>query len=162
MNDEFMEEYTRIAEVFRTCCTDYGVEDRPSCDECPYSGLRKTVYSANGRTPLYTDDSDCELALVTKVYEMLDELIIMVDQYRQIEKQSNEIISELGDKVRAIPAADVVPVRHGTWIKADEQPYFRKHYHAKVCSECGKRKDGKWLYCPYCGSKNQDGGKDNG
>ena len=62
----------------------------------------------------------------------------------------------------SIPAADVVPVRHGTWIKADEQPYFRKHYHAKVCSECGKRKDGKWLYCPYCGSKNQDGGKDNG
>lgn len=100
MNDEFMEEYTRIAEVFRTCCTDYGVEDRPSCDECPYSGLRKTVYSTDGRTPLYTDDSDCELALVTKVYEMLDELIIMVDQYRQIEKRSNAIISELGDKVR--------------------------------------------------------------
>ena len=59
-----------------------------------------------------------------------------------------------------MPDADVVPVRHGTWIKADEQPYFRKHYHAKVCSECGKRKDGKWLYCPYCGSKNQDGGQD--
>ena len=64
--------------------------------------------------------------------------------------------------IEAIPAADVVPVRRGTWIKADEQPYFRKHYHAKVCSECGKRKDGKWLYCPYCGSENQDGGKDNG
>lgn len=63
--------------------------------------------------------------------------------------------------IEAVPAADVVPVRHGTWKNADEQPYFRKHYHAKVCSECGKRKDGKWLYCPYCGSKNQDGGKDN-
>lgn len=66
------------------------------------------------------------------------------------------------DHVKSLPAADVVEVRHGTWIKADEQPYFRKHYHAKVCSECGKRKDGKWLYCPYCGSKNQDGGKVNG
>lgn len=65
-------------------------------------------------------------------------------------------------RLEAIPAADVVPVRHGTWINADEQPYFRKHYHAKVCSECGKRKDGKWLYCPYCGSKNHDGGKGNG
>ena len=64
--------------------------------------------------------------------------------------------------IEAVPATDVAPVRHGTWIKADEQPYFRKHYHAKVCSVCGKRKDGKWLYCPYCGSKNQDGGKDNG
>ena len=59
------------------------------------------------------------------------------------------------------PAADVVPLRHGTWIKADEQPYFKKHYHVKVCSECGKRKDGKWLYCPYCGSKNQDGGQED-
>lgn len=65
-------------------------------------------------------------------------------------------------EVKYIPAADVVPVRHGTWITADEQPYFRKHYHTRVCSECGKRKAGKWLYCPYCGSKNQDGGQDNG
>lgn len=81
MNDEFMEEYTRIAEVFRTCCTNYGVEDRPLCDECPYSDLRKTVYSTDGLTPLYNDDSDCALALVNKVYEMLDELIIMVEQY---------------------------------------------------------------------------------
>lgn len=63
--------------------------------------------------------------------------------------------------IKQQPAADVVPVRRGTWIKADEQPYFRKHYHAQVCSECGKRKDGKWLYCPYCGSKNQDGGQEN-
>ena len=23
-----------------------------------------------------------------------------------------------------------------------------------------ERKDGKWLYCPYCGSKNQDGGQE--
>lgn len=67
---------------------------------------------------------------------------------------------EINAVLNAIPAADVVEVRHGTWIKADEQPYFRKHYHVKVCSECGKRKDGKWLYCPYCGSKNQDGGQD--
>lgn len=77
----------------------------------------------------------------------------------QIGDADDTMYAEL--RVRAIPAADVVPVRRGTWIKADEQPYFRKHYHAKVCSECGKRKDGKWLYCPYCGSKNQDGGKDN-
>ena len=75
---------------------------------------------------------------------------------------TNDEKASLFRRINAIPAADVVPVRHGTWIKADEQPYFRKHYHAKVCSECGKRKDGKWLYCPYCGSKNQDGGKDNG
>lgn len=159
MNDEFMEEYTRIAEVFRTCCTDYGVEDRPSCDECPYSDLiiKSLASKLSIGEVMFCDYTECKTALCTRVYEMMDELILALGHARQIEKRSNEIISELGDKVR-----NVVPVRHGTWIKADEQPYFRKHYHAKVCSECGKRKDGKWLYCPYCGSKNQDGGQDNG
>lgn len=74
----------------------------------------------------------------------------------------SETLSEAFRLINNQKAADVIKVRHGAWINADEQPYFRKHYHTKVCSECGKRKDGKWLYCPYCGSKNQDGGKDNG
>lgn len=70
-----------------------------------------------------------------------------------------ETLSEAFRLINNQKSADVALVRCGMWIKADEQPYFRKHYHAKVCSECGKRKDGKWLYCPYCGSKNQDGGQ---
>ena len=78
------------------------------------------------------------------------------------EPHIEELIEDFYVVPKSTPLADVAEVRHGTWIKADEQPYFRKHYHTKVCSECGKRKDGKWLYCPYCGSKNQDGGQDNG
>lgn len=78
------------------------------------------------------------------------------------EPHIEELLEDFYVVPKSTPQADVVPVRHGTWINADEQPYFRKHYHAKVCSECGKRKDGKWLYCPYCGSKNQDGGHDDG
>ena len=47
------------------------------------------------------------------------------------------------------------PVRHGKWIKADSQQYFRKHYPAFTCSECGQRKDNQkiWNYCPHCGAR---------
>ena len=46
-------------------------------------------------------------------------------------------------------------VRHGKWIKADSQQYFRKHYPCFTCSECGYRKDSqkKWNYCPNCGAR---------
>jgi len=52
------------------------------------------------------------------------------------------------------PAVDAEPVRHGKWIKADSQQYFRKHYPFFTCSECGYRKDSqkKWNYCPNCGA----------
>ncbi len=45
-------------------------------------------------------------------------------------------------------------VRHGKWIKADSQQYFRKHYPCFTCSECGYKKDSqkKWNYCPNCGA----------
>ncbi len=53
------------------------------------------------------------------------------------------------------PAIEAEPVRHGKWIKADSQQYFRKHYPAFTCSECGQRKDSqkKWNYCPNCGAR---------
>ena len=43
------------------------------------------------------------------------------------------------------------PVGH--WVDAVEQPYFRKHSHTKVCSECGRRKEGRWDFCPHCGAR---------
>lgn len=52
----------------------------------------------------------------------------------------------------AQPTAE--PDRHGKWIKADSQQYFRKHYPCFTCSECGYRKDSQktWNYCPNCGA----------
>lgn len=41
----------------------------------------------------------------------------------------------------------------GRWVDAVEQPYFRKHSHTKVCSECGRRKEGRWDFCPHCGAR---------
>lgn len=57
------------------------------------------------------------------------------------------------EAINGVPSAE--PVRHGKWIKADSQQYFRKHYPFFTCSECGYRKDSqkKWNYCPNCGAR---------
>lgn len=63
------------------------------------------------------------------------------------------VYSELHDMIEELPSAE--PVRHGKWIKADTQQYFRKHYPLFTCSACGYRKDSqkKWNYCPNCGCR---------
>ena len=64
--------------------------------------------------------------------------------------------------IRAIPAADVVPVRHGRWIETT-QPMGWDDVTCAECSECGEdfvldewgMEDMKNLmhYCPNCGAK---------
>lgn len=54
------------------------------------------------------------------------------------------------DKIKAIPAANVAPVRHGKW----------KYYHKKniaVCTECSFERNlddnfGRAVSCPNCGA----------
>jgi len=62
---------------------------------------------------------------------------------------------EIANIVKYAPTVDAEPVKHGKWIKADSQQYFRKHYPLFTCSECGYRKDSqkKWNYCPNCGCR---------
>lgn len=62
--------------------------------------------------------------------------------------------------ITKFPAADVVEVRHGKWIKKEDGHY--------ICSECGRTRPysnyahaiDNWVcnYCHYCGVK-MDGGK---
>lgn len=66
-------------------------------------------------------------------------------------------------KVDGIPAADVAPVVHGTWLESiSMEPEFgggfmpRRTY---FCSECGLREKRKWPYC-HCGAKMDGGEKD--
>lgn len=67
--------------------------------------------------------------------------------------------------VDAIPAADVVPVVHGRWIR----PHWKNDNYCCNCSECGGEAmhiDYQWnknnIYpiCPNCGAK-MDGGADH-
>ena len=57
-----------------------------------------------------------------------------------------------------LPAADVVPVRHGRWIEQEKYTFGVMY----DCSICGNRildNGHSWNYCPNCGAK-MDGGAD--
>ena len=60
-------------------------------------------------------------------------------------------------KIKSIPAADVVEVRHGRWI----QPHWKNSNYCCNCSECGREamyadyqwdKNGIYPLCPHCGA----------
>lgn len=55
--------------------------------------------------------------------------------------------------VKEIPAADVEPVVHASWVNAEEKPYIRKHFYKKVCSNCFREGQERWKRCPYCEAK---------
>lgn len=60
------------------------------------------------------------------------------------------------DKIRAIPAADVVPVRHGRW-NDKVVAFYRKCSECGCCVEWNKKPflfgDGEYNYCPNCGAR---------
>ena len=63
-----------------------------------------------------------------------------------------------------IPAADVVPVRHGRWEDSIDEWFGTDVYTCSKCRESyvlveGTPKENLWHYCPNCGSK-MDGGAD--
>ena len=58
--------------------------------------------------------------------------------------------------LKAIPAADVAPVRHGRWVEQEKYTFGTMY----DCSICGNRildNGHSWNYCPHCGAK-MDGG----
>jgi hypothetical protein len=68
-------------------------------------------------------------------------------------------------EVKAMPAADVVEVRHGRWIDktwTTEDDWSCYNHHIVICSVCNKQFDyvinEKSNFCPSCGAK-MDGGK---
>ena len=37
--------------------------------------------------------------------------------------------------------------------RAEEQPYFRKHFHTMTCPVCHREIRGPWEFCAYCGQR---------
>ena len=69
------------------------------------------------------------------------------------------VLAEVRDKVRELPAADVAPVKHGRWI-------WNNRLGEWYCSECDRimtpyiveKSDGEYamaqpFYCGWCGAK---------
>ena len=68
--------------------------------------------------------------------------------YTSIIKISESIMTQID----AQQTANVRENVKGEWIKVDEQPYFRKHFHKVCCSVCRKQGYDYWNFCPNCGA----------
>lgn len=63
-------------------------------------------------------------------------------------------IGQIEEALRAIPAVDVAPVRHGRWTHDGQR--VRCGVDWWHCSNCGSLASGveiKFRYCPHCGAK---------
>lgn len=60
--------------------------------------------------------------------------------------------------LKAIPAADVAPVRHGRWVEKEKYT-FGIMYDCSLCENRILDNGHPWNYCPNCGAK-MEGGED--
>lgn len=88
-------------------------------------------------------------------------LAICEQEYQERLKQADwcgdTVAWNIGGAIKGLPAADVVPVRHGRWMTTDAYP------HHLYCSVCYKTyaKNAKWVneldlptnYCPNCSAR---------
>lgn len=104
----------------------------------------------------------------------MDEYIEREAAIKAIEKADYTLIADDADSyksdylreiIESVPAADVVPVVHGEWMR----PHWRNSNFCYDCSVCGNEvihQEYRWrdkkIYpiCPWCGAK-MDGGADN-
>lgn len=74
-------------------------------------------------------------------------------------KEDREFVIQRWQK--EIPAADVAPVVHGTWLPIVEANEDGSPYQAGVfCSVCGHPECVETNYCCYCGAVMDGGAKD--
>lgn len=71
-----------------------------------------------------------------------------VEIYEKAESRLNRNEITVGEfEAQIAVLKDVVPVKHGRWIKATTYPI------RYICSECGHQKEFKRPYCEICGTK---------
>ena len=92
-----------------------------------------------------------------------------MDEYIEREAALHAILGEpteshypswYAERIKALPAADVVPVVHGRWDESKEHFYLNngcKEWINFYCSECDAPNNSPTDYCPHCGAK-MDGG----
>lgn len=101
-----------------------------------------------------------------KTYLDMDEILRHCRRYIGQEYDEPYLVSAVPEEViRSLPPADVMEVRHGAWIPAQDYSNGNEDIECSSCGEwfkslelCGRL--GEPNYCPVCGSKNKDGGHD--
>ncbi|MGN0598667.1 MAG: hypothetical protein ACI4JK_02130 [Oscillospiraceae bacterium] len=86
-------------------------------------------------------------------YINLDELLTAIDRRNgRLPLWLDEILME------DCKVSDVVPVRHGKWVKEKKDVLI--HWHCSACRECYFLEEPNAKYCPNCGAK-MDGAKND-
>ena len=81
------------------------------------------------------------------------------ERLRMLDYCGDTVAWNIGNAIKAVPAAVVAEVRHGRW----EFPIFAdsdNELDPRVkCSECGEIEMAfaRWKYCPNCGAKMEGG-----
>ena len=78
----------------------------------------------------------------------MDEYIRRDAAIAEAEYDGNFVLVVPVKKIRNLPAADVIPVRHGRWlcVDTDTEQFF-------LCNRCKKKEYWESDYCPNCGCK---------
>lgn len=117
--------------------------------------------------------SAAKILLGEKTANILENEMTVTGMYEYIERESaiESIMSEppdahyphwYADKIKAISAAEVAPVRHGRWEGYSHTRYcgiddfgdpIYKDGVVYYCSECMRKTVIKEKYCPSCGAK---------
>lgn len=80
-------------------------------------------------------------------YIKYTDAIEAVMEAKQIGNSAYRDVNDVLNRLRLIPSADVVEVKHASLI---EDGYYDE---PSVCSNCGEPCIPQWQYCPVCGAK---------
>ncbi len=65
--------------------------------------------------------------------------------------ETKQILNDIIEQVRALPAADVAPVIHAKWLDFSD-PVLKWQFTC-YCSNCHEKSIRRYPYCPGCGAK---------
>ena len=78
---------------------------------------------------------------------------IVFGEFCACSDETEQVLNDIIEQVRALPAADVVPARHGNWEFIDSAPWYHKCNQCQCFLKIDDITDGKANYCPNCGAK---------
>ena len=87
---------------------------------------------------------------MTPEYATKDSIFdIVFGEFCACSDETEQVLNNIIEQVRALPAADIVPVRHGQWIFYHYELYGCYY----ECSNCKYESNKKTNFCPNCGSR---------
>lgn len=75
------------------------------------------------------------------------------EKYYVICNQCNSIYTILKDKGKALENGENVDISYWDLQEMDAENYTNSYYEENACTNCGRKVDANFKYCPYCGGR---------